>query len=402
MTLLSTDLSLSSDLFIFNENSGGINDAIETMKAALASAGEEHRHAHVEQAAKVSEIGFEQVLMPDTLIATYTSGIQKVKFKENFVEYRENGEKFKKEYDDPDLPDNLEDPYNIELAFFGEGWSEELLDVFVAASEFLSDMIAAGLPEDMVMSTTTGEMIEVDDLRIEASLSQGDGIGGIVGGAEIEAVRSSDGVTPDGLPVLSLMNFDVDDANALLEQGIWDDLVLHEMFHAMGFGSPPWSADNVSGENYFALAQLPGLPFPVAVGDPIYQNLDETGQNTTRVAEVAAAEGTDTSPSLSGFAAAPFINGQIFDEFAFLISANPLDSLGHWDEAEYGNALMTPVLSHEENVLLDITLASMEDLGYELMLDLVAEDNPLSEGIDLVAENNVKFSDFAEDVLMLG
>lgn len=256
-----------------------------------------------------------------------------------------------------------------------------MLDAFVAASEFLSSMIASGLVEDMAMSTNTGEMVTVDDLRIEASLSQGDGVGGIVGGAEVEAVRSSDEEMADGLPVLSLMNFDVDDANALLEQGIWDDLVLHEMFHAMGFGSPLWAAGNIAIGD-FELGGPIG-PFPVVLEADLFF----TGDN---VVQTVVADGGMQLPQLSGVFFTP-------DGANFFSTYD-----GHWDEVVFDNALMTPTLSTEENVLLDITLASMADLGYELTLDLTTEDNPLSEGIDLVAENNVNFTDFAEDVLMLG
>ena len=401
-----THISVTSDFLVSYSTEDNDTAAMDALKALLAETLEDAPplNATIDEpeGGASTAVPDAPVVADDTLIATYRSGIQDVKFKKKFIEYRDNGEKVRLDYDDADIPEYLDDPFNIDMAFYGAGWSEELLDAFVAASEFLSDMIGAGLAADSTNSTTTGEELQIDDLVIEVSLSEGDGVGNIVGGAEVEAVRSSDGVTPDGLPVLALMDFDIDDANALLELGIWDDLVLHEMIHALGFGTPLWSTGNVSGENYFAFLPQGTFPFPALLGQPIYQNLDEFDQNTTNVAQVAAAEGSDTTPSLSGIAVTPFISGMLFDEFTFLVSTDELDQLGHWNEAEYGNALMTPILSLEQNVLLDITLASLQDMGYDITLDLVAEDNPLSEGIDLVAENNVKFTDFAEDVLLLG
>jgi len=331
------------------------------------------------------------IVTPQTLIATYKSGIQDVKFKANFIEYRDNGQKIKVDADSSDVPGNLEDPMNIDISFYGDGWTQDLIDPFVAASEFLSDMIASGLIDDTAFSTVTGEALAVDDLVIEASLVS-DVSGGFVGGAQIQAVRSSDGSTPDGLPVLSTMTFDVDTAQALQEIGVWDDLVLHEMVHAMGFGSPLWFADTLSIDTSRG---VDGLFADFGTFQVYYA--DYEGES---VAQVAAAEGGDTTPALSAFAISIDNGASLLGPFQPFPEFFPLDTVGHWSEEFYDDALMTPVLSDEENVLLDITLASMGDLGYELAIDLVAENNPLSEGIQLVAENNVKFTDFAEDVLM--
>ena len=72
----------------------------------------------------------------------------------------------------------------------------------------------------------------IDDIRIDAELTNIDGVGGILGQAGPTAIRTS-----DNLPATAVMEFDIADADAFNATGLWQDIVFHEMLHSVGFGS---------------------------------------------------------------------------------------------------------------------------------------------------------------------
>src|SRR5439155_11965266 len=72
----------------------------------------------------------------------------------------------------------------------------------------------------------------VDDLYVSAEVKAIDGPGGILGQSGPTAVWTATELTAVGQ-----MQFDVADAANYLGQGLWDDIVTHEMMHVLGFGS---------------------------------------------------------------------------------------------------------------------------------------------------------------------
>src|SRR5215208_3511980 len=120
------------------------------------------------------------------------------------------------------------------------------------------------------------------------------------------------------------MKFDVADAKSFYDQGLWDDIVTHEMMHVLGFGSL-WtygSHDLVDGNVYKGEAAMGvyGGPIPVE---------------------------TDYGPGTAG---------------------------SHWDEETFGNELMTGFINTDDNLLTNtdnylskFSVMSLDDLGYNVV-----------------------------------
>src|SRR5690606_14221177 len=73
---------------------------------------------------------------------------------------------------------------------------------------------------------------DIDDLRIDASIVEIDGPGGILGQAGPDGLRSG-----SSLPFEGTMEFDTDDVADLEADGSFGDVILHEMGHVLGVGT---------------------------------------------------------------------------------------------------------------------------------------------------------------------
>lgn len=256
------------------------------------------------------------------------------------------------------------DFYNISIDFYGDLWTSNsaLYEAFVASADYLSSIITVGLQDDIYFGSYYEQNqieISVDDLVIEAYLTDIDGAGGVLGQAGPTYARSSDGVTIDGLSVAGIMEFDVADATSLLSGGLWDDTVFHEMMHVLGFGTL-WDMESWS-----------------LVGDQTVM-IDDNGTKRP----------TD---DITGYEYLGAANNS-YDGGAFI----PVESgggsgtaRGHWSEAALGNEIMTGYID-ESNYLSDVSVAALADLGYELASsDYAALANPLSSEIVLSSQNQV-------------
>lgn len=210
--------------------------------------------------------------------------------------------------------------YNIEINFKGS-WTSDLQTALINASELISDLIVGDIADVFYR----GKII--DDIRIDAKLTDIDGIGGILGQAGPTAIRT------DGyLPATAIMEFDIADAanfNSMpsgSEGTLWDDIVSHEMMHSVGFGTVWTYLDLLSGGG---------------TDNPTF-----TGENATTVYE--AASGVTNSDGVP----VEQDGGQ-----------GTRDS--HWDEETFGNEIMTGYINNSDNYLSDMTVASLEDLGYD-------------------------------------
>lgn len=233
---------------------------------------------------------------------------------------------------DPLVDDS--DEFNITIEFVGD-WSADtdgsLMATFEAAADYLSSVIAGDMPD----VTYDGELI--DDIVIQASLADIDGTGGILGQAGPTVVRSA-----DYTPIQGIMEFDIADANAWADLGYFDDIVLHEMMHVLGFGT---------------LWDYNGLVENVVIDD------NGTKKPTDDVIDSI----------YTGTAANAVYDG---DSFIFVETDGGSGTAGgHWDEATYLNELMTGYIGYTDpdtgdsylyNYLSDWSVASLEDLGYAL------------------------------------
>lgn len=232
-----------------------------------------------------------------------------------------------KYYQGADYVSGLDNPngFNIEIVFSGS-WTTELKAAMIQATEFLSDIITGDLPDAIVGSSL------IDDVRINATLTAMDGVGGKLGSGGMEAYRSGSYLTTVGR-----MSFDEADAVNLLSKGLWDDVISHEILHALGFGLT-WNA----------------LGLVTTVGTDMRFN----GDNATLAynQEFAAIAGAD---SLSDVGV-------------------PIETDGgsgtagkHWDEATFGSELMTGWISNNAPIST-MTIAALEDMGYQTVFDPAA------------------------------
>ena len=216
--------------------------------------------------------------------------------------------------------------FNIEVIFKGGGWTEALQQAFIDAADYLSTIITADISDVFFR----GKII--DDIRIDAKLTSIDGVGGILGQAGPTAYRTS-----NFLPATAIMEFDTADADQLLTDGLWPDVIFHEMMHSIGFGTM-WElmglVTDVNGDLRFngdlATAQY-ALEFDTS-GDPL--------------ADIGVPIETDFGPGTAG---------------------------GHWDEETFDTEIMTGIIGSyadldpsAENYLSDMTVAALDDMGYDV------------------------------------
>ncbi|WP_422000755.1 leishmanolysin-related zinc metalloendopeptidase [Reyranella sp.] len=197
--------------------------------------------------------------------------------------------------------------FNITISYSG---SSAYQSYFTAAAQRWERVIAADIPD--VVSALWGA---IDDLLISASVTSIDGVGGILGQAGPDEVRTS-----SLLPSHGVMRFDSADLASMANSGILTDVITHEMGHVLGFGTL-WSAMGLrSGYNYIG-----------------------TG-------------GIEAFRILSGNAGAGSV---------------PLETGGgsgtagvHWSDSVFGNEIMTGYIGSAPNPLSILTVGALRDLGY--------------------------------------
>ena len=172
----------------------------------------------------------------------------------------------------------------------------------------------------------------IDDLLVVVRLQEIDGATGILGQARVCARRSS-----NQPPLVSRIELDTADIARLEAGGRLVDLLLHEIAHALGFGS-------LWGER--GLLVNPSLP---------------------------ASRGADTHFRGDGAVAAFDAIGGTGYAGAKVPVENESGGVGtrdsHWRNSVFLNELMTGSLSFGANPVSRVTLASLADLGYDVDLD---------------------------------
>ena len=201
--------------------------------------------------------------------------------------------------------------YDIWIQFKGSGWTTDLQTAFKNAADYLTTVIT----DDIGGGGRIGKVI-VDDLYVTAEVRAIDGVNGILGQAGPTNVWSASELSAAGK-----MQFDVADALAYFGDGLWDDIVTHELMHVLGFGSLWNYGDDplVSGNQY--------------LGDAGVAAYDEANPNGTQT-YVPVEDGGG-----SGTAGA------------------------HWDEEALDNELMTGFID-DSNHLSEFSVMSLADLGY--------------------------------------
>jgi hypothetical protein len=158
----------------------------------------------------------------------------------------------------------------------------------------------------------------IDDILIEVLLQPIDGPGAILGAAGPCLVR-----TEDFLTVYGIMFFDSADLGFLEDNGILDEVIVHEMGHVLGIGSLwDFGRDLLQGTT-----ADPRFVGPLAVA--AYQSIG--GKGISIPVEEDGGPGT---------------------------------RLSHWDEETFGTELMTGFIGTGQSPLSVMTIESLADMGY--------------------------------------
>jgi hypothetical protein len=208
--------------------------------------------------------------------------------------------------------------FNIEILFNG-AWTDVLKQGFYDAAEYYSDIITGDL------ASHNG----VDDIQISANLSNIDGSGGFWGWGGTSSVRSD-----TLLPSKGYVNIDSSDLDTMDSYGLWDDLILHEMGHALGFGTS-WASMGLI-DNYDGDLRFNGANATQAYNDDYS---DKAGNDA--LSDLGVPVETDGGSGTAGV---------------------------HWDDQTFGGELMTGQLNFT-NTLSDMSIAALEDMGYDTVYD---------------------------------
>ena len=138
------------------------------------------------------------------------------------------------------------------------------------------------------------------------------------------------------LSATGAMTFDSADAQDQFDLGNWETIVLHEMMHALGFGTL-WSLMGLTSGS-------------VAGGDMRFTGANATDVYQTEFSGIASAD----SGSLLGVPVET--------------DGGPGTAGGHWDETEFDTEIMTGYVDTNSFVSL-MTIAALEDMGYDTVFD---------------------------------
>jgi hypothetical protein len=235
--------------------------------------------------------------------------------------------------------------YDIDFQFLGAGMTPQRQNVFREAAVLWSSVVIGDLED---IEVAAGELPAtnqacgfntpafegtIDDLLIFAEIAFIDGEGGVLGQAGPAFIRS----TTDDLTFIGCMQFDSADVEELETQGTFDEVILHEMGHVLGYGTlwEPFSVNNID-----------------LLDEPCQSNPNATSgfKGTEAVIQFGVLGGRGNPPVENDYSQGT--------------------RCGHWDEGFFDNELMTGFLGGQTsgtvNPFSALTVASMADLGYSV------------------------------------
>ncbi|MBI6629026.1 leishmanolysin-related zinc metalloendopeptidase [Pontibaca salina] len=180
---------------------------------------------------------------------------------------------------------------------------------------------------DTSFDPVTLDGVEIDGVVIRASIDPIDGEAGVLGqaGPTVLAPQS-------GRPLAGVMQFDLADVLRLEQQNSFEDVVLHEMGHVLGFGTL-WTR--------FGLVSGSGTVNPRFTGNAATSEYGILTSDPHDGVPIANTGGAGTRE-------------------------------GHWRELIFGDELLTGFLSGSSRPISRMSVASFADMGYRV--DLAAAD----------------------------
>jgi hypothetical protein len=231
--------------------------------------------------------------------------------------------------------------YNITVRYLGEYTSDQLL-AFAEAELRWESIITGDLP-DVNENLDAGQCGEnqpatsgpFDDVTIFVTIEPIDGPGDVLGQAGPCFIRVTNppNVSIGDVTVIGRMQFDVDDVEALEQEGSLQDVILHEMGHVLGFGTL-WDG--------LGLLADPSVPDP----DPPLADTHFTGADAIAAFDdIGGADYTGNKVPVMNVGGAGTVNS-------------------HWRDGVFDPEIMTGFLNAGPNPLSVVTIASLADLGY--------------------------------------
>lgn len=213
--------------------------------------------------------------------------------------------------------------FDIQVRFLG-GLTAAQQSAFTAAAARWSAIITGDLPRVRL----NGEVI--DDVQITAQGVRIDGLGDPVTGLNVLGRAAPLVLRPRSrLPVFGFMEFDTADLARMEADGSLQNVIIHEMGHVLGIGSI-WDD--------LGLLQGARTPNPVFLGPNAMREFSVLiGAPAPTPVPVANAGGPGTRDV-------------------------------HWRESVFGSELMTGILNIGANPISRMTIASLQDLGYQVNL----------------------------------
>lgn len=203
-----------------------------------------------------------------------------------------------------------------------------------------------------VPGTTARIMGEIDDIAILFQRVRIDGEGGTLAQAGACVVWSRGFLPPFGpatfeyLPVYGIVQVDDADVDDLLARGQLEDIMLHEIGHALGMGSHAWSLLGLVAD-----ARPPG--------SVLFHDTHFTGPRAVEAFKSIA-------------------NG--YDGAMVPVDNRGLTYTAHWRESVMGNELMSPTIQGGTALSL-VTAAALEDIGYTVSRSAVDRYAPLAGSV---------------------
>lgn len=213
--------------------------------------------------------------------------------------------------------------FDIEINYNGDAEYQSLFDSAAARWE---SIIIADIPD--YQSSAYGL---IDDLKIDATVENIDGHGGILGQAGADELRSG-----SLLPSHGVMMFDSSDLASMAEKGILEDVILHEMGHVLGFSGYFFNRLGLTTNSTYNGENAVAAYAAIVGGNPTGIQLETQG-------------GSGTAGS-------------------------------HWDEEIFNIELMTGYAENNPPMPIStITIGALEDIGYTV--DYSQADNYSSTSI---------------------
>jgi hypothetical protein len=229
--------------------------------------------------------------------------------------------------------------YNIDVRFFGRTMTAAEQALFTSAAQRIMAVVTGDVPaitlnQQISCGTTTTLNETIDDIIIFASVDTIDGPGKILGQGGPCYVRNPGTHTT----IIGAMQFDKDDFTPLLTAVYGQDVITHEMLHALGIGTL-WDLGTPFTPETHLVTGL-GTADPRYTGAEGRQGcLDIKG--TITCASTVPVEGNSES-------------------------AGTRDS--HWRDhsppAGFGAELMTGYVNNSANPFSALSVRSLTDLGY--------------------------------------